>query len=48
MTYCLNTKLARAELAVKMPSGFERTFRSKAAALEIGTLDPNHGVRMYV
>lgn len=48
MTYCLNTKLARAELAVKMPSGSERTFRSKAAALEIATHDPNHGVRMYV
>jgi hypothetical protein len=48
MTYCLNTKLARAELAVKMPWGSERTFRSKAAALEIATLDPNHGVRMYV
>jgi hypothetical protein len=48
MTYCLNTKLARAELAVKTPWGPERTFRSKAAALEIATLDPNHGVRMYV
>lgn len=48
MTYCLNTKLARAELALKMPGGGERTFRSKAAALEIATTDPNHGVRMYV
>lgn len=48
MIYCLNTKLARAMLALKTPWGAERTFRSKAAALEIATTDPNHGVKMYV
>jgi hypothetical protein len=48
MTYCLNTKLARAELLVKVPGRGERLFRSNAAALEIATDDPKHGVRMYV
>jgi hypothetical protein len=48
MTYCLNSKLARAELLVKTPGRGERLYRSRAAALEIATTDPNHGVRMYV
>ncbi len=47
-TYCLNSKLARAELIVKAPGRGERLYRSNAAALEIATMDPNHGVRMYV
>jgi len=48
MVYCLNTKLARAELLVGMPGRRERLYRSTCAALEIATTDPNHGVRMYV
>jgi hypothetical protein len=48
MTYCLNSKLARAELLVKSPGRGERLYRSSAAALEIATTDPNHGVKMYV
>jgi hypothetical protein len=48
MTYCLNTKLASAEILVKMPDRGERLYRTRSAALEIATSDPNHGVRMYV
>jgi hypothetical protein len=48
MTYCLNSKLAKAELVVKTKGRGERLYRSNAAALEIATLDPNHGVKMYV
>jgi hypothetical protein len=48
MTYCLNTKLASGELVLKMPGRGERLYRTRAAALEIATSDPNHGVRMYV
>jgi hypothetical protein len=48
MVYCLNTKLASAELLVKMPGRGERLYRTRAAALEIATTDPNHGVRMYL
>jgi hypothetical protein len=48
MVYCLNTKLASAELVVKMPGRGERLYRTKSAALEIATTDPNHGARMYV
>jgi hypothetical protein len=48
MVYCLNTKLARAELVVEIPGRGERLFRSRCAALEIATTDPNHGVKMYL
>jgi hypothetical protein len=48
MVYCLNTKLARAELVVKMPGRGERFCSSRCAALEIATTDSNHGVKMYV
>lgn len=48
MTYCLNTKLARARLDVKLPDGAAFTAVSRAAALEIGTLDPDHGVKMVL
>lgn len=48
MTYCLNTKLARARLDLHLPGGRKITATSRAAALEIGTRDPAHGVRMYV
>ncbi|MBX3227986.1 MAG: hypothetical protein KIT84_27825 [Labilithrix sp.] len=48
MTYCLNTKLARARLDVRFPDGEALTATSRAAALEIGTLDAAHGVRMVL
>jgi hypothetical protein len=48
MTYCLNTKLAHAELSLRPRGGREMVYRSRAAALEIATRDPSHGVRMYV
>jgi hypothetical protein len=48
MVHCLNTKLASAELCVQLPGRGERLYRTRAAALEIATTHPNHGVRMYV
>jgi hypothetical protein len=48
MTYCLNTKLARARLDVKLPSGETFTATSRAAALEIGTLEADHGIKMVL
>jgi hypothetical protein len=48
MTYCLDTKLARARVEVKLPSGRSFVATSRTAALELGTRDPAHGVRMYV
>ncbi len=46
MTYCLNSKLARARIRLEVSgrAPFEAT--SRAAALEIGTHDPKHGVTM--
>jgi hypothetical protein len=46
--HCLNSKLAHAEVTLRIEGRPPRTLRSERAALEIGTLDPNHGVRMYV
>jgi hypothetical protein len=48
MTYCLNSKLADAELTFRPRGGAPLHLRSRAAALEIGTRDPGHGIRMYV
>jgi len=48
MTYCLNTKLAHFELRFRPRDRGEILLRSRAAALEIGTRNPDHGVRMYV
>lgn len=47
MTYCLNAKLAHAELRVRLP-GAPMELRSHAAALEIGTRRADHGVTMHV
>jgi hypothetical protein len=47
-TYCLNSKLAHARLEIEARGRPPFAVRSRAAALEIGTLDPTHGVRMYV
>jgi hypothetical protein len=46
--HCLNSKLARAEVTLKIAGRPARTYQSSRAALEIGTNDPNHGVRMYL
>jgi hypothetical protein len=46
--HCLNSKLARAEVTLRIGGRPPRSFRSSRAALEIGTNDPHHGVRMYL
>jgi len=48
MTYCLNSKLARARLEIDERGKKTRVLESRAAALEIGTRDPNHGVAMVL
>jgi hypothetical protein len=47
-THCLNSKLAHAKLEVEVKGRAPFTADSRAAALEIGTTDVSHGVRMYV
>jgi hypothetical protein len=47
-THCLNSKLAEARLEIDVRGRAPFVVRSRSAALEIGTLDPTHGVRMYV
>jgi hypothetical protein len=46
--HCLNSKLARAEVTLRIEGRAPKTLRSERAALEIATLNPDHGVRMYV
>jgi hypothetical protein len=46
--YCLNSKIARAEVTVHLEGRAPKTLTSSRAALEIMTSDPHHGVRMYV
>ena len=46
MTYCLNSKIARARLSLEPKNGPRVEARSRAAALEIGTKEADHGVRM--
>lgn len=46
MTYCLNSKIAWALLVLEPKAGDRVHATSNAAALEIGTKDPKHGVRM--
>jgi len=48
MCYCLNSKLANAELTLRIEGRATKTLRSRRAALELATRDPHHGVRMYV
>ena len=48
MTYCLNSKLARATLRLKPAGRAPLILTSDSAALEIGTHDAGHGIRMYV
>jgi hypothetical protein len=48
MTYCLNSKLARARVRFEAAGRAPLTLTSRATALEIGTRRSDHGVRMYV
>jgi hypothetical protein len=48
MTYCLNSKIARASVKFTPPGRSPIHLTSNAAALEIGTHDAAHGIRMYV
>lgn len=48
MTYCLATKLARARLEMHLPGRSPILATSRAGALEIGTREREHGVRMYL
>ncbi len=48
MNYCLNSKLASARLEIELRGRAPVTLTSRAAALEIGTRDPNHGVTMVL
>jgi len=48
MTYCLNSKLANARLHLALEGRDPLDLTSRAAAFELGTRDPDHGVRMYV
>ena len=48
ITNCLNTKLARARLELCFADGETVTTTSRAAALEIGTIQSDHGIRMYL
>lgn len=48
MTYCLNSKLAHARLRFEPFGRPPMTLTSRTAALEVGTREPNHGIRMYV
>jgi len=48
MTYCLNSKLATGSVSLSGPGRETQTFVSDAFALEIGTKDPDHGIRMLI
>jgi len=48
MTYCLNSKIARADVRFTPRGRTPLHLTSDAAALEIGTHDASHGIRMYV
>jgi hypothetical protein len=48
MTYCLNTKLGTARVRLEVPGRGAMDWITRCAAFEIGTRDPQHGVRMYV
>jgi hypothetical protein len=48
MTHCLNTKLARARIRFEADGRPPLLLTSAAAALEVGTTNADHGVRMHV
>ena len=45
-TYCLNSKIARARVRLSVAGRPAKDVITRAAALEIGTKDPEHGVAM--
>jgi hypothetical protein len=48
MTYCLNSKIAAGTLRFAVKGRPEITAHTRAAALEIGTRDPAHGIPMLL
>jgi hypothetical protein len=48
MTYCLNSKIAVAEISFKPRGGSPVDLKTRSAALELATHDANHAVRMRV
>nr|UXE44440.1 putative protein [uncultured bacterium] len=46
--FCLNSKIAHAEVTLRLAGRPPKVLRSSRAALELMTSDPNHGVRMHV
>jgi hypothetical protein len=48
MTYCLNSKLAHGRIRLRVRGRPDLVATTDAAALEIGTKDPRHGVAMLV
>ena len=46
MTYCLNSKIADGYVRLAVAGRPPFAARTRAAALEIGTRDPDHGVKM--
>ena len=46
MTYCLNSKIARGHVRLEVAGRPALEAHTRAAALEIGTRDPDHGVKM--
>jgi hypothetical protein len=46
MTYCLNSKLANGRVRIDLPGREPLELTTRCAALELGTRDPIHGVRM--
>ncbi|HKA14925.1 MAG TPA: hypothetical protein VKH41_07905 [Myxococcota bacterium] len=46
MTYCLNSKIARGSLSLAVAGRAAIEAHSDAAALEIATRDPDHGIKM--
>lgn len=46
MTYCLNSKIARGRMRLEVRGKPALVVETNSAALEIGTKDPSHGVRM--
>lgn len=46
MTYCLNSKIACGQVRLEVEGRPAVVANTRAAALEIGTRDPDHGVRM--
>lgn len=48
MTYCLNSKIAEARLRLEVKGRAPLVATSNAAAFEVGTRDPSHGVAMLV